>query len=171
MENLTIIYDFTASCFFRNKSMESWSLLSFLNVCSVFIISDLLLSSRRHLRAGSLSLRPTGTANLLTTSGSTRRTAFSGRSSARTPPTATRLAAPRSWATAAAIRVSPISAPACWTSSIRFPSREPTSTFPWTWPAKRSPSLWCDGGGYRVASGWPVLLLRVRRGDVSALRE
>lgn len=100
----------------------------------------------RRLHAGSLSLRPTGTASLLTMLGCTRRTACSGRSSARTPHTVTRSAVPRSWVTAAAIRASPISAPACSTSSTRFPSKEPTSTSPWTWPAKRSPSLWCDGG-------------------------
>lgn len=101
----------------------------------------------RRLHAGSLSLRPTGTASLLMILGCTRRTACSGRSSARTPRTVTRSAVPRSWVTAAAIRASPISAPACSTSSTRSPSKEPTSTSPWTWPAKRSPSLWCDGGG------------------------
>lgn len=109
---------------------------------------------RRHLHAGSLSLRPTGTASLLTTSGSTRRTACSGRSSARTLHTVTRSAVPRSWATAASIRTSPISALACSASSTHFPSKEPTSTSPWTWPVKRSLSLWCDGGGNKATSGW-----------------
>lgn len=101
---------------------------------------------RRHLRAGSLSLRPTGTASPSTTSASIRRTACSGRSSARTPRTATPSAAPRSWVTAAAIRASLSSAPACWQSSTHFPSKEQISTSPWTWRAKRCPSLWCDGG-------------------------
>lgn len=107
---------------------------------------DLLLSTRRRLQAGNLSPPPTDTASRSMTSGSTRRTVCSGRSSARTPPTATRSAAPRSWATAAATRASPTSAPACEASSTRSPSREPTNTSPWTWPATRCPSSWCDGG-------------------------
>lgn len=126
---------------------------------------------RRHRHAGSLSLRPTGTASLLTTSGSTRRTACSGLSSARTLHTVTRSAVPRSWATAASIRTSPISALACSASSTHFPSKEPTSTSPWTWPVKRSLSLWCDGGGNKATSGWASSLLCVRCGDVSGLRE
>lgn len=143
------------------KYFHSWLfLLSRLRFCSLIaffsIILDLLLSTYRHQHAGSLSLRLTGTASLLTTSGSTRRTACSGRSSARTPPTATHSAVLRSWVMAAeAIRASPISAPACSPSSTRFPSREPTSTFPWIWPAMRSPSLWCDGHANKATSGWP----------------
>lgn len=116
---------------------------------------DLLLSTFRHLHAERLSLRLTGTASRWTTYGSTRKTACSGPSSARTPPTATRLAALRSWATAVATRAWPISEPACWASSTPFPSREPTSTSPWIWPATRSQSLWCDRGRDKATPGWP----------------
>lgn len=134
---------------------------------------------RRHLRAGSLSLRPTGTASPSTTSASIRRTACSGRSSARTPRTATPSAAPRSWATAAAIRASPSSAPACWQSSTRFPSKEQISTSPWTWRAKRCPSLWCDGGreqrsdeqGDRAQQQTGIMFIRVQNTRVWLMNE
>ncbi len=138
---------------------------------AAFLMFYLLLFTCRRLHAGSLSPRPTGTASLLTTCDSIRRTACSGRSCARTPPTATHSAAPRSWATAAVIRALLISAPACSASNTRFPSREPTSTSHWTWPAKRSPSSWCDGVTNKATSGRPFSLLCVRCGDAWALRE